>query len=213
MNFIFGFFDGEKVRLNSEGRRRNKGEDFEVTFNGEIYNSEELSRKLEKSGYSFKNNDYQGVVTAAYRIWGEECVKKFNGVFSFCIYDKEKEILFLARDHIGEKFLYYTNYNGKFIFSSQVDSIIETAQFQKEIDLRALNYFIAFRNVPDDLCIFKNIKKLLPGTLLKFDLKSGKLERRRYWEIPNSSHIGHFRPFVFLLQVLHFIENVSYFPK
>ena len=185
MNKMFGYFDGKNVCLNNCEKNCSYDYNSEVTFYGEIYNSEDLRRNLEKNGYKFKTKSYPELVTAAYREWGEECPKKLNGEFSFSIYDKEKEILFLSRDQIGKQFLYYSNYNGKFIFSSQVKSIIETPQFHKEIDLRALNYFLAFRNIPDEHCIFKNIKKLLPGTVLRFDLRSGKLETRRYWEPPS----------------------------
>ncbi len=184
MNTIFGIFDGGK--LANQDTIFDKPAKLTVLYEGEIYNSEELRLNLESLGYEFKNGADSELIAYAYKAWGEECPKKFNGVFSFCIYDKEKEILFLARDHIGKKFLYYTSYNGKFIFSSRVKSIIETRQFHKEIDLRALNYFLAFRDVPDELCIFKNIKKLLPGSILRFDLKSGVLETRRYWEPPAS---------------------------
>ncbi|MGH7801341.1 MAG: asparagine synthase (glutamine-hydrolyzing) [Thermodesulfobacteriota bacterium] len=182
MNKLFGIFDGERVL--GQDSISDKYLKLCVLYEGEIYNSDELRLNLESLGYRFKTGTDSELIAYAYKAWGEECPKKFNGVFSFCIYDKEKEILFLARDQIGKKFLYYTNYNGKFIFSSQVKSIIETPQFHKEIDLRALNYFLAFRNVPDELCIFKNIQKLLPGTVLRFDLKSGIFEKRRYWEPP-----------------------------
>jgi asparagine synthase (glutamine-hydrolysing) len=184
MSKIFGIYDGERVILNNQELVAGEGDFLSVTFEGEIYNRRELVVTLEKKGHKFQSATDSEIVGCAYREWGEECVKKFNGAFSFCIYDKEKEVLVIARDAVGEKFLYYTDYNGKFIFSSRVDSIIETPQFHKEIDLTALNYFIASRNIPDELCIFNNVKKLLPGGMLKFDLKSGVFETRRYWEPP-----------------------------
>jgi asparagine synthase (glutamine-hydrolysing) len=184
MSKIFGIYDGENVILNDEELLAGRKDSISVTYQGEIYNYKELVVTLEKRGCRFKSGTDSELVACAYTEWGEECVRKFNGAFSFCIYDKEKGILFIARDPVGEKFLYYTNHDGKFIFSSQVDSIIETPQFHREIDLTALNHFIASRNIPDELCIFKNIKKLLPGAVLRFDLKSGMLETRRYWEPP-----------------------------
>jgi asparagine synthase (glutamine-hydrolysing) len=183
MDKIFGIYDGGKVILNNQELLEGRGGFLSVTFDGEIYNRQELVATLEKKDHKFKSGTDSEIVGCAYREWGEECVKKFNGAFSFCVYDKEKNILFIVRDPLGEKFLYYTNYNGRFIFSSKVDSIVETPKFHKEIDLRALNHFIASRNVPDELCIFKNVKKLLPGAVLRFDLKSGMLETRRYWEL------------------------------
>lgn len=184
MGKLFGIYEGGRAILNNQELLAGEGGFLSVTFEGEIYNRRELVVALEQKGHKFKSRTDSEIVGCAYREWGEECVKKFNGAFSFCIYDKDKSGLLLARDPLGAKFLYYTNHNGRFIFSSQVDSITETPQFHKEIDLSALNYFIASRNVPDELCIFKNIKKLLPGGVLKFNLKSGMFETSRYWEPP-----------------------------
>jgi asparagine synthase (glutamine-hydrolysing) len=182
MSEVFGIYDRGKVILNNQELLEGRGDMLSVTFEGEIYNRRELLVALEKKGHKFKSGTDSEIVGCAYKEWGEECVKKFNGAFSFCIYDKDKSEFLLARDPLGAKFLYYTDHNGRFIFSSRVDSITGMPQFHEEIDLRALNYFIASRNVPDELCIFKNIKKLLPGGVLKFDLKSGIAETGRYWE-------------------------------
>jgi asparagine synthase (glutamine-hydrolysing) len=182
MSDVFGIYDGGKVILNNRESLGVRGEILSVAFEGEIYNRLELISTLEKKEYKFKSGTDSEIVGCAYREWGEECVKKLNGAFSFCIYDIDKRGLFLARDPMGARFLYYSHQDGRFIFSSRVQSITEVPQFHKEIDLGALNYFVASRNVPDELCIFKNVKKLLPGGVLKFDLKSGILETSRYWE-------------------------------
>lgn len=184
MGKLFGIYDRGKAILNNKELLAGEGGDLSVTLEGEIYNRRELVVALEERGHKFKTGSDSEIVGYAYREWGEGCLKKFNGAFSFCIHDKDKSRLLLARDPLGAKFLYYTNHNGRFIFSSRVDSITGTPQFHKEIDLSALNYFIASRNVPDELCIFKNIKKLLPGGLLKLDLRSGIIETSRYWEPP-----------------------------
>lgn len=188
MNGIFGFFDGEEVHLlNKQPISSDKKEEkLLVMYDGEIYNSKELSLTLESLGYKLKSGTDSELIANAYRAWGEGCPKKFDGAFSFCIYDKDKEILLLARDQAGKKFLYYSNYNGKFLFSSQVKSIIETHQFPREIDLKALNFFFALRCVPEDLCIFKYIKKLPSGCTIRFNLKSGEIRIQRYWDPPIS---------------------------
>ena len=182
MSEVFGIYDGGKVILNNEELLEGRGDALSVTFEGEIYNRRELLATLERKEHKFKSGTDSEIVGCAYREWGEACVKKFNGAFSFCIYDIDKRGLFLARDPMGARFLYYTNHDGRFIFSSRVQSITEVPQFQKEIDLGALNYSVGSRNVPDELCIFKNMKRLLPGGVAKFDLKSGMLETGRYWE-------------------------------
>ena len=160
MGTMFGIFDGERVELNNKQPVSAGGEEkLFVAYDGEIYNSEELSSTLESLGYKIGTGTDSELIANAYRAWGEGCPKKLNGVFSFCIYDKEKEVLFLARDHVGKKFLYYSNYDGKFLFSSQVKLIIETPRFPREIDLSALNFFFALRSIPGELCIFKHIKR------------------------------------------------------
>ncbi len=184
MSKLFGIYDGGKVILNDRESLAEGGDVLSVALEGEIYNRRELVVGLEKRGHKFKSGTDSELVGCAYREWGEECVKKLNGAFVFCIYDKQKQNLIIARDPVGEKFLYYTNYDGKFVFSSHVDLITGAPEFHKEIDLCALNYFVASRNVPDELCIFKNVRKLLPGGVLRFDLNSGSFETRRYWEPP-----------------------------
>lgn len=90
MNNLFGIFDGEK--LANQGTAPDKPAKLTVLYEGEIYNSEEIRLNLESLGYGFKNGTDSELIAYAYRAWGEECPKKFNGVFSFCIFDKEKEI-------------------------------------------------------------------------------------------------------------------------
>lgn len=186
MTTIFGIFDGGRVILDGQESVAEEGNILSVAFEGEIYNRRELEGILGKKGHKLRSGTDSEIVGCAYLEWGEEFVKKFNGAFSLCVYDREKELLFLARDPVGEKFLYYTNYDEKFIFSSKVDSIVAMPEFRKEIDLTALNCFLASRNVPDELCMYKNVRKLLPGALLRFDLKSGLFKTRRYWELPTS---------------------------
>ncbi|HEX3036799.1 MAG TPA: asparagine synthase (glutamine-hydrolyzing) [Thermodesulfobacteriota bacterium] len=189
MNIMFGIFNGENVNLVNGEPSISLGKEEEnllITYDGEFYNSEELRAILQGLGYRLKGESDSELIANAYQAWGEECPKKFNGAFSFCIYDKEKETLFLARDQAGKKFLYYSNYNGKFLFSSQVKSIIETPRFPREIDLSALNFFFALRCIPVDLCIFKYIKKLPAGCSILFNLKSKETRIQKYWDPPIS---------------------------
>src|SRR3989338_9902689 len=95
-----------------------------IVFNGEIYNFKELKKEL-ANFYNFKTLSDTEVILAAYKKWGPEAVKKFNGIFTFAIWDKTKEELFLARDHVGLKPLYYFLDAGKFIFSSEIKAILE----------------------------------------------------------------------------------------
>ena len=90
--------------------------DYALVFNGEIYNFVELKKKLKNYGYNFKTKSDSEVILAAYDYYGESCVSHFNGMFSFCIYDKLKSLFFLSRDRLGQKPLYYNNDNSNFSF-------------------------------------------------------------------------------------------------
>lgn len=186
MGSIFGIFDGEKVNLLNQQPFSDREGKISVVCDGEIYNSEELHFDLEKLGHRFKLETNSELIAHAYRAWAEECPKGFNGAFSFCLYDREKEILFLVRDQVGRMPLYYSTYNGKFAFASEVKSIIEIPRFPREVDLRALNYYMAYRYIPEELSIFKHVKKLPAGCVIRFNLKSGKIEKWRYWGPPKS---------------------------
>ncbi|MFH0803747.1 MAG: asparagine synthase (glutamine-hydrolyzing) [Candidatus Tagabacteria bacterium] len=149
-----------------------------IIFNGEIYNYKELKSQL--SGYSFRTESDTEVILAAYKKWGSDCVKKFNGIFAFAIWDSDKKELFLSRDHVGVKPLYYF-WNGKqFIFSSEIKAIL-VHDILREIDLEALNHYFRLAYVPHPFTIFEGIKKLPAGCWLK--LKSYKIEIKKYWDI------------------------------
>ncbi len=149
-----------------------------IIFNGEIYNFKEL--KTELQNYPFKTEGDTEVILAAYKKWGEECVKKFNGIFAFAIWNKEKRELFLARDHIGIKPFYYFWDGGRLIFSSEIKAIL-VHNVSRDIDLESLNNYFRLSYIPHPSTIFKNIKKLPAGHLLK--LKDGKLEINKFWDI------------------------------
>src|SRR3989344_8312626 len=146
-----------------------------IVFNGEIYNFKELKKQL--FGYHFRNESDTEVILAAYIKWGKECVKKFNGIFAFAIWDERTEELFLARDHIGVKPLYYFWDGKRFIFSSEIKGILEHDIY------RTLNYE-AFRNylrvlyVPEPITMFDGIYKLPPSSFAV--LKNEKLEIKKY---------------------------------
>ena len=122
------------IDLSSNGAQPMQSVDgnLAIVFNGEIYNYLELKQELE-NGYDFKTKSDTEVILAAYQRWGSDCVKKFNGIFAFAIWDKAKEELFLSRDHLGIKPLFYYYDGVRLIFSSEIKSILEH-NFKKEID-------------------------------------------------------------------------------
>jgi asparagine synthase (glutamine-hydrolysing) len=184
MRGIYGIYDGETVQLKGEKEDCFKMENLCITFYGEIHNSVELRNSLEKVGYKFVLGIYPELVAYAYMEWGEECPKRFNGTFSFCVYDKDKKILFVARDQVGIKLLYYIIQDGRFSFSSDLNTLTLETNFPREVDLRALNFFLTYRYIPEELAIFKNVRKLPPACSMSFDLESRELEIRKYWNPP-----------------------------
>ena len=153
-----------------------------ITFNGEIYNFQEIRDELKEKGYHFKSHTDTEVIVYAYKEWDTNCLQRFNGMFAFGIYDDDKKIIFLARDRVGKKPLYYAKFDGKFVFASELKSLLRDKTLSKEIDLQALNHYLAFGYIGSDLCIFKAVKKLLPAHAMAYDVRSGQSKIWKYWE-------------------------------
>jgi len=159
-----------------------------IVFNGEIYNFLELREVLLDKGYKFSTRTDTEVLLAAYNEWGAQCLQKLNGMFAFAIYDKRKKQIFLARDPIGKKPLYYSIMPHSFIFASEVKAFLQDSNFSREIDLRALNHYLSLGYIGDDLCIFKNIRKLPPAHALIWDINKHNSFFWKYWELPSTPH-------------------------
>lgn len=163
--------------------------DAAVTFNGEIYNFQEIKKELETLGYFFYTHSDTEILLASYLEWGEECVRKFNGMWAFCLFDKKKDRLFLSRDRMGQKPLYYHCQDGRFVFGSELKTLF-TAGVEKNIDPMALNHYFLFKFTPPEKTVFVNIHKLSPGHNLVFDLQSKRiLSRYKYWSLSLESKI------------------------
>lgn len=152
-----------------------------IIFNGEIYNFKEIKQLLIKKGHRFSTGSDTEVVIHLYEDFGEECLNKLRGMFAFAIWDKRENKLFIARDRLGIKPLYYTFISEYFLFASELKSILTFPHIKKEIDFTAMSDYFTFLYVPAPKTIFKNIFKLLPGHYLT--LKNGKMEIRKYWDI------------------------------
>ncbi len=151
-----------------------------IVFNGEIYNYRELKAELESLGYKFKTNSDTETIVHAYDEFGVECLEKLRGMFAFAIWDSKDESLFIARDRVGKKPLFYSlTDNGEFVFGSELKSLITHGGIAKEIDFAALDAYLTFSYVPEEFCIFKNVKKLAPGSYLIF--KNGTIKTEQYW--------------------------------
>jgi asparagine synthase (glutamine-hydrolysing) len=159
------------------------GEDGSVTivFNGEIYNFHELRGQLEAHGHSFKTNSDTEAIVHAYEEYGPACANYLRGMFAFAIWDDQTRELYIARDRVGKKPLYYTlTTSSTLVFGSELKSILEHPDVKREINLEALDAYLTLGYVPDPLSIFRNVHKLPPGHYMTFS--SGCLAIKQYWD-------------------------------
>lgn len=159
-----------------------------ITYNGEIYNFKEIRQELEKKGYKFKSQTDTEVIIYAYKEYGINCLQKFNGMFAFGIYDEKNKNIFLARDRAGKKPLYYAQYENKFVFASELKAILSDPHFPKEIDYRALNFYLTYGYIPFEFSIFQHARKLPPAHLMVYDIENGNYRIWRYWDIPQAEY-------------------------
>jgi asparagine synthase (glutamine-hydrolysing) len=154
-----------------------------VVFNGEIYNYRELQRALEARGHRFHTHSDTEAIVHAYEEHGAGCVEHLRGMFGFAIWDERDRTLFLARDRVGKKPLYYTvTPRGTLVFGSELKSLLEHTEVSRELDVEALDAYLTFGYVPDPLSIFRGIHKLPPGHHLTY--RDGSVQVQQYWDFP-----------------------------
>ena len=159
----------------------NEDKSIVIVYNGEVYNFRELREDLEKKRHGFSTASDTEVIVHAYEEYGYDCVKLFNGMFAFAIWDSNKKELFLARDRAGIKPLHYTFLeDGTFIFASEIKSILQHENVKREVDLQSLHLFINLRYIPREKTMFKGIKRLLPAHNMIVNKEGVKIQR--YWE-------------------------------
>lgn len=157
-----------------------------VIFNGEIYNFRDLRTDLEQRGYKFRSHSDTEVLLAAYDAWGTECLARLNGMFAFAVYSAHAQTLFLARDRVGEKPLFYRLSNGTLHFASELKALMADRSLPRCIDSQALDCYLAMGFVPSDRCILQGFNKLPPAHALIFDLTEGTARRWQYWHMPEA---------------------------
>ena len=155
-----------------------------VVYNGEIYNYRELKEEL--ADYPFRSNCDTEVIIAAYLKWGIRCVERFNGMFAVALYDRKTQDIYLIRDRIGKKPLYYWYENGNLVFASELKPIMECPEFMGEIEGRVLSRYLfqQYINAPES--IYRNVYKLEPGAVLKFS--RGEIKTWKYWDVRKVYH-------------------------
>ena len=155
-----------------------------VTYNGEIYNFVDLRSELEAKGYQFTTHCDTEVIVYAWQEWGEGCVDRFRGMFAFAVWDRNRETLFLARDRLGIKPLYYATLpNGQFIFGSELKVLMKHPELPRELESTAIEEYFGFGYVPDPKTIYKAAHKLPPG--FKLTIKRGDKGYKpcQYWDV------------------------------
>lgn len=155
---------------------------YTIVYNGELYNTDEIRDELKHYGYRFDTNCDTEVVLKAFHMWKEESAKRFNGIYAYAIYDEEQNDLFLCRDRIGVKPLYYSYKNSTFAFASRIESLLYVKGVEPVCNEEGLNeIFMLGPAKTIGKTVFKDIKELSPASYIK--LHKGEIESRKYWEL------------------------------
>jgi len=154
-----------------------------IVFNGAIYNYKELRKELEGKGYRFFSRGDTEVILKAFHAWGSDCLQRFNGMFAFAIFNRDTDKLFIARDRLGIKPLYYSRSKDTFRFSSSLPALLQSGKIDTTIDPVALNYYLSFHSVvPAPHTIIQGVRKLPPASYAWLD-PSGRLDIHSYWSL------------------------------
>lgn len=156
---------------------------FWITYNGEVYNYLELQKELQAAGYTFRTNCDTEVVLNAFIHWGTDAFKKFNGGFAFCIYDKVKSKLYLARDRIGKRPLYFTSRKNQLLFASEMKAFLSFPDFDFSYDSESLETIFSNWTPEIDQSCFSGIKQIKPGHFLEYDISERQIKEECYYEL------------------------------
>jgi asparagine synthase (glutamine-hydrolysing) len=157
---------------------------FWLTFNGEIYNHQEIRDELKRLGHQDWKTDHSDteVILHAFAEWGIACLHKFRGMFAFGLWDNQEKTLWLVRDRIGVKPLYYSIHNGRIVFASEIKALLQDPEQKRAVNEEAFFHYLSFLTTPAPQTLFAGIKKLPPATWLKVTL-DGKINEHRYWDV------------------------------
>lgn len=181
------------IDLSSAGHQPMRSFDgrYQIVYNGELYNFKELKFELQRvvagsgqQSYMFQTNTDTEVIIAAYARWGADCVKRFNGMFAFAIWDTLNKELFIARDRLGIKPLYYFYTNGVLGFSSEIRSLLASELLPRKLDQNALIDYLRFQTVHAPDTIVKGVKMLMPGHFI--EMKGENVKIRKYWSLTDN---------------------------
>ena len=162
----------------------NEAGDVVVTFNGEIYNHAEIKREIELMCHYKWKTDHSDteVIIHAYEQWGIHCIERFRGCFAFALWDAKKEKVYLVRDRLGIKPLYYTENDGNVLFASEIKALLPVLKTKAKMNYRALYNYLTFLCVPDEETLFEGIYKVRPATIITIST-CGRIIKERYWDV------------------------------
>lgn len=155
-----------------------------IVFNGEIYNYQSLRPELMSKGHQFRTHSDTETIIHAFEEYGEKCVHRFNGMFGFAIWNARDQRLFIARDRLGVKPVYYYWDGQTLVFASEIKAILASGLVERRLDEQALWHYLTFGYVPAPLTMWRNVRKLPPGHHLTFDRSTRSVSVQRYWDIP-----------------------------
>ena len=168
--------------LSEEGKQPFIQNDLSITFNGEIYNFQEIKSQL--GNFNYRSETDTEVILNAYRKKGIDCINDFNGMFAFCLFDKTKQKVYLVRDRMGIKPLYYAHINNEIIFGSEVKAILASGKIKSDFSNSAISNYLSFRYPVGTQSLFKNIYQLEPAHYLEIDLTTKGIKKTQYWDVP-----------------------------
>lgn len=172
----------------SDQPMRSSDDRYVIIYNGELYNYKELKLELQRVAhgskqepYFFRTNSDTEVILAAYKRWGTECLDKFNGMYAFALYDKQERSLFIARDRVGIKPLYYSYKNGQLIFASEVRAILDSGLIERKLNRSVISEYFLYQTVHAPNTIIQDVNMLMPGHFMIY--KNGQIDIKKYWDI------------------------------
>ena len=153
-----------------------------ISYNGEVYNYVELRDEL-KRDFPFTTSCDTEVVVKAYEKWGMDCLQRFRGMFSFGLHDARRGLVYLVRDRVGIKPLYYCRFGAKLAFASELTALLELPWVERDVDPAAVGAYFRWAYVPTPATIYRGVHKLEPGCYLEIDARAGTVRRERYWAL------------------------------
>ena len=171
------------IDLSQTGKQPMAFNHLHITYNGEIYNYQEIKNELLELGHHFNGESDTEMILHAYKEWGIKAVERFIGMFAIALFDEKKQEVVFIRDRAGVKPLFYYQKNDLILFSSELKSFHEHPEFEKKLDLNAVAAYMQYGNVPTPHCIFKNCGKIKPGHYLKINLENKSQQEIQYWNV------------------------------